>query len=1023
MLSGGDHTFVESEENRFVYQPLDEYYVFIMTPLESNIVRDIGVVKTLAEIVQTVVQSDLNEQTIWQNVYQLVFHMDELITNNQPEDVTLEQMKEFILMESKEEEKHKQLQTSKEKEEKERRRQIAAQLEKRHELEHRLLEPSGGAGAYAGQAMADGRGQTAADVAIAGIKQSIQRAAVGVSPLSLDAMRHAYAPKASEGEEGAVADAEAPAVVQVNEACNGSIQLEGDIDVLNVQGELVVTAFEESARMAALEISSNRDIKMRYHPSVDKQMAAKNRIELQSAQQGHKIGQSTSLVKWRHKTSDEVGPGDGGGALRAQAYFPMVVSCWTNTNAGKTTVTVEIQNVSETVVDEMNFQVMDSRYNQTVVNANELGVVQRNADSVNWVIQGLQPEETGKFEFTAQGNIDAILPFTLIARVPTSVTQLKRAPLATGEVRVKWHGNKRTGKDVKAYYYVCDDGVVRIPQFARKRAFMCNILRAATSRPQYCEPTEILQRLKVSAWSGAEIMALQNIAAKQDFEEVRSLFLDIYRWFAFRKNAFVAHELFEDIRDEVRAKHFFFGRVYSRVLRTCFKFSRCHHDHRPFSLVNYYVKWDSGDLPVEQQRIGAVMRRTGGETARVLMDRIAALVELHDREAVLNTVFSGVSSYRRNMYLDTRVSNLKVLSSAAAVCLHRWLTTTDHTWTVALIHQVSRVEFPGCSAPGDVAKRIEETMEEYGLRMSRSVSSVFEQVYKLLQRLKEGERPERVAEARSIGYESTLVCREELFAINLLAKLWLFDKHRDVEFLLRGLFDLVAFLSERVAKAGAAIGGSEFIASFEQTVCVPYLCAVMKAVSYEHGAVLRMKAILDGLDTGGNTGNHALYLSNAALSHLMSFGMSRFCSLFNYSAPHRVDADDVFAILTRGEHTYIYRQSDGQIVASTDRETMDLWNVGNRGGLSGPMACQLVIRSYATAIDESLENVIKRAKAAVAENVGVPLEFSSVVNFHLPRYASVEPIREFHPKLFETSCSKELVEHPIHKFLTMVVDK
>lgn len=67
-----------------------------------------------------------------------------------------------------------------------------------------------------------------------------------------------------------------------------------------------MTIFEENARMASVEISGNPEIKMRYHPNLNKQMAAKNLIEPQSSQQPHKIGQSTSLVKWRHKSSEEV---------------------------------------------------------------------------------------------------------------------------------------------------------------------------------------------------------------------------------------------------------------------------------------------------------------------------------------------------------------------------------------------------------------------------------------------------------------------------------------------------------------------------------------------------------------------------------------------------------------------------------------------------------------------------------------------------------------------------------------------
>lgn len=88
-------------------------------------------------------------------------------------------------------------------------------------------------------------------------------------------------------------------------------------------------------------------------------------------------------------------------------------------------MTVEIQNTSEKVLEAVNFQVLDSRYNQVRVDENELGTVQRNADSINWIIEKFEPQQSGKFEFTTNGNLNSILPFTLAAKIPGSITQLK----------------------------------------------------------------------------------------------------------------------------------------------------------------------------------------------------------------------------------------------------------------------------------------------------------------------------------------------------------------------------------------------------------------------------------------------------------------------------------------------------------------------------------------------------------------------------------------------------------------------
>lgn len=153
----------------------------------------------------------------------------------------------------------------------------------------------------------------------------------------------------------------------------------------------------------------------------------------------------------------------------------------------------------------------------------------------------------------------------------------------------------------------------------------------------------------------------------------------------------------------------------------------------------------------------------------------------------------------------------------------------------------------------------------------------------------------------------------------------------------------------------------------------------------------------------------------------MSCGMRRFCSMLNYNAPSYNQSNDVFAILTRGNHYYLYRNSDGQIVASNDQLTMDLWNIGKRSYLNGPVQCQLVIRSYAANLEEDFRQMVKKAKDSLSAKVGVRLEFDRIVNLHLPRYVDVTPSRIFDPNISQGHSG--LVEHPIHKFMSIVVDR
>ena len=48
------HTYVEAENVRYVYQPLESLYVLLVTNKQSNIVEDLETVRLLSKIVSTI---------------------------------------------------------------------------------------------------------------------------------------------------------------------------------------------------------------------------------------------------------------------------------------------------------------------------------------------------------------------------------------------------------------------------------------------------------------------------------------------------------------------------------------------------------------------------------------------------------------------------------------------------------------------------------------------------------------------------------------------------------------------------------------------------------------------------------------------------------------------------------------------------------------------------------------------------------------------------------------------------------
>ena len=100
--TGTQHTTVEQDNVRFVYQPLDELYMVLITNRQSNILQDIDSLHLFAQVVVSTCKT-LDEREILRNAYELLSAFDELVTLGYRENLTISQIKTFLEMESHEE--------------------------------------------------------------------------------------------------------------------------------------------------------------------------------------------------------------------------------------------------------------------------------------------------------------------------------------------------------------------------------------------------------------------------------------------------------------------------------------------------------------------------------------------------------------------------------------------------------------------------------------------------------------------------------------------------------------------------------------------------------------------------------------------------------------------------------------------------------------------------------------------------------------------------------------------------------
>jgi coatomer subunit delta len=141
------HTYVETDSVRYVYQPLEnQMYLLLITTKASNIVEDLGTLRLLAKVVPDVA-GGLHEHAIHEHAFDIIFAFDEVLTaGGYKEEATLTSIRTNLLMDSHEEKIHLALKESKEAQAKDEMRRQAKNIQERHMAQLRNQFVQGGTG-------------------------------------------------------------------------------------------------------------------------------------------------------------------------------------------------------------------------------------------------------------------------------------------------------------------------------------------------------------------------------------------------------------------------------------------------------------------------------------------------------------------------------------------------------------------------------------------------------------------------------------------------------------------------------------------------------------------------------------------------------------------------------------------------------------------------------------------------------------------------------------------------------------
>lgn len=396
--SGQQHTTVEDENVRFVYQPLEEFYIVLITLKNSNILQDIDTLHLFALTVSNLVRS-VDERELFENSFEILLAFDEIINLGFKENLTMLQVQTFLEMDSHEEKIQEIIERNKEMEATEERKRRAKEIH-RKELARKTMERydsasgmgmgmggAGGAGGYQqqqhqydnggyGQSQAPSysgnsslentpsahstpRGPVRGGLQLG--KKTLPSRSLPESnqPLltqSKPQFHHGPIPQAPSYARGgetarpvAAAAAAVPAttsapkinnngiLITISEKVSAEIARDGSITKSEVKGDLKLRINNpDYAKSKILLKKSSTSSQFKARPEVDmKQFNASSVIALKDASKSFPSNdQSLGVLRWR-----AVGKEDDSN------YIPIVITAWVNMNelTGVADVTLEYE--------------------------------------------------------------------------------------------------------------------------------------------------------------------------------------------------------------------------------------------------------------------------------------------------------------------------------------------------------------------------------------------------------------------------------------------------------------------------------------------------------------------------------------------------------------------------------------------------------------------------------------------------------------------------------------------------------
>lgn len=423
VTAGAQYTIAEQDNVRYVYQPLEELYLVLITNRQSNVLQDIDSLRLFAQVVSSICKS-ADEREILRHAFELLSAFDEVVNFGYREHLTISQIKTFLDMESHEERIQEIIARNKELEASEERKKKAKQLEMQRKEMARNARTMGGiprAPSYPtytptvpttvpdtydsyneakkapkplsirGKGMQLGK-KSKTGSAFDQIRGELGPEAEITSPVP-QAIPSPQAAPAAAARASLSSDRE-PIHVTINEAITAKLSREGSLDRFEVKGDLQLRISDAALTQIKLNLAvgNSRGATLTSHPKVDKNLFRNQKvIQIAESGKGFPPNQSIGVMRWKltPKPTDIDDP-------------PITFTVWVNDAGGHTwNITVEYEWKGPDLLKDVAVTIPYSTSEPAVSSFD--AVYEVSGDSIDWTIGAVDGSNAnGQFEFEAQ---------------------------------------------------------------------------------------------------------------------------------------------------------------------------------------------------------------------------------------------------------------------------------------------------------------------------------------------------------------------------------------------------------------------------------------------------------------------------------------------------------------------------------------------------------------------------------------------------------------------------------------------